>query len=561
MPNSKTETRQEITNRLNHWIDFSLADLVHTDPSAALSAIDEHYQTAVQLNDSDIIVQLLRQKGICNINLSRFVNALTATHQALEVLMTLGSDPRVISCQIDIGLSYYHLGDFPDALEWFETALANSRKYDRQRGIFFSLSNIRDVEVKLGNLEQALSYGQDCLILALEINDGYEIANAQADLGVTYVKLGQKNSNIRLNQAAEQFRTAIDLFKQARASASTNQTHVNGLEVNTLNTQAVALAELGQIENAFIISDQALEVASKDNNPAATADSEKTRGWLLNKTGQTAKAIAHFEIALEIYQQIGTKEPIANVHHELAEARKAFGQHAQAYEHLAKYHDLDVQLRSETAERRAQAFAAKLDLEKAHLEAQMHRIRSEELSELNQQLREQAVLLDKMAREDELTGMPNRRRLDEFAQVAFKQARATNTPLTIAVADLDFFKQVNDLFGHSMGDTVMRILGQMLSDQCPESGLVARYGGEEFVLILPNTTLKQAGILCEEIRFKLQNHNWYDLHPKLAVTISIGMSDDQTALNYERLLSLADLQLYKAKDAGRNCVHPNLDKV
>jgi diguanylate cyclase (GGDEF)-like protein len=157
-----------------------------------------------------------------------------------------------------------------------------------------------------------------------------------------------------------------------------------------------------------------------------------------------------------------------------------------------------------------------------------------------------------------LTGLANRRKLEEFAIQAFAESRVNNSTLCMAIADLDFFKGVNDRFGHATGDNVMRVLGAILRDHCPQGALAARFGGEEFVLILPYTKAEDAFVLCENIRLSLQDYNWKQLHPNLAVTISLGLSDSHEASSHERLLSLADLRLYEAKNAGRNCTRPQL---
>jgi diguanylate cyclase (GGDEF)-like protein len=448
-----------------------------------------------------------------------------------------------------------YLGDFPDCIEWYELALSNSKKHNRPIGIFTSLSNIRDVEMKLGNFEQALKYGQDSLLLAKELQSYNRIANEEAALGTTHIKLAQKSLTTKSSNAVEQFKTGIKLLGQARETEKRGPVH--GLEVDTFNVEAIALAELGQIAKAFITSDKALIAASHNDNPAATADSEKTRGWLYNKTGQFLESVAHYETALEIYQHLGMKDEVAHIHRELTDVCKARGQFNEALDHLEKFYALDAQLRSEAAERRTQALAAKLDLEKVRHDAEMHRIRSEELSALNLQLQEQAVLLEKLAREDELTGLANRRRLEEFALKAFADARQGNGSLCMAIADLDFFKKVNDRFGHATGDDVMRVLGAVLRQHCPEGGLAARYGGEEFVLILPNIKAEEAYVLCENVRISLQNYDWKQFHPDLSVTISLGISDSKEAISHERLISLADLQLYNAKHSGRNCTRPD----
>ena len=558
MPKTTIETHEQMTERFTKLVEV-LPEIIQSDPLKALKSILEARALFVHQDDMFHVAKLAQLEGQCNFYLARYVEALKATYQALDLFEKLETYPQIIACQIELGAAYMHLGDFPDCIEWFELALTNSKKHNRPKGIYTSLSNIRDVEMKLGNFEQALKYGENSLLLARELEDNSLIANELSELGITHIKLAQKDLNTKPISALDQFKTGIALLRQARETAK--RAPIYGLEVNTLNAEAIALAELGQIEEAFSTSDKALEAASHNDNPAATADSEKTRGWLYNKTGQTSESVSHYEKALEIYQHLGMKDEVAHIHRELTDVCKARGQFAEALDHLEKFYVLDAQLRSEAAERRTQALAAKLDLEKVRHDAEMHRIRSEELSTLNLQLQEQAVLLEKLAREDELTGLANRRKLEEFAIEAFTEARENDALLCVAMADLDFFKKVNDTFGHATGDDVMRVLGAVLRQHCPEGGLVARYGGEEFVLILPNTRAKDAYVLCEKIRISLQHYDWQQFHPNLAVTISLGISDSKDATSHERLLSMADLQLYNAKRSGRNCTRPDFSAL
>ena len=554
MTKTMIETHDQVVERFTKLVEV-LPEIIQSDPLRALKTILEARKENLYQSDIFHIAKLFQLEGHCYLGLSRYVEALKATYQALDLFEKLETYPQIIACQIELGLSYMYLGDFPDCIEWFELALVNSKTHNRPKGIYTSLSNIRDVEMKLGNFEQALKYGENSLLLARELKDNSLIANELSELGITHIKLAQKNLINNLNNPLERFKTGIDLLKQAREIAKQNP--IYGLEVNTFNAQAIALAELGQIEEAFVTSNKAIEAASHNDNPAATADSEKTRGWLYNKTGQTSESVLYYEKALEIYQHLGMKDEVAHIHRELTDVRKARGQFSEALDHLEKFYVLDAQLRSEAAERRTQALAAKLDLEKVRHDAEMHRIRSEELSALNLQLQEQAVLLEKLAREDELTGLANRRRLEEFAVKAFADARQKSGSLCMAIADLDFFKKVNDRFGHSTGDDVMRVLGAVLRQLCPEGSLAARYGGEEFVLILPSTTAQEAYLLCEKVRVSLQNYDWKQFHSDLSVTISLGISDSQEAISHERLISMADLQLYNAKHSGRNCTRPD----
>jgi tetratricopeptide (TPR) repeat protein len=407
MPKPKTEN-QDLKQRYIKLIEI-LPDRTQSDPLSALKDILEAREWAIEQNDTESIARFYQFEGNCLHALSRPLEALKATYQALNLFEKLEIYPNIIACQIELGFTYINLGDFPDGIEWLELALGNSKVHNRPLGIYTSLSNIRDAEMRLGNFEQALKYGEQSLLLAKELNSNYRIANEQAELGITQIKLGQKNFDDVPKESIERFKTGLNLLRQAQETSKQNPTY--GFEVNVLNAQTVALAELGQIEVAFEISDLAIKAASHNDDPATTADSEKTRGWLYFKMGQTAKSLIHYEKALEIYSAIGKKDEIANTHRELAKVCKESHQYAEALEHLEKFYELDAQLKTDAAERRAQALAAKLDLEKARHDAEMHRVRSEELAALNLQLQDQAVLLEKLAREDELTGLANRRRL------------------------------------------------------------------------------------------------------------------------------------------------------
>jgi diguanylate cyclase (GGDEF)-like protein len=154
---------------------------------------------------------------------------------------------------------------------------------------------------------------------------------------------------------------------------------------------------------------------------------------------------------------------------------------------------------------------------------------------------------------DELTKLYNRRYFNQQSTFLLEQAKRHPQNICLVLADIDYFKRINDTFGHGTGDEVLRQVAQILS-QTRASDIVARYGGEEFVLLLPNTTLEEATLVCEALRQKIQMHHWLEIHPDLQVTISIGISSNQFYSDLEPLLAQADARLYEAKNAGRNRV-------
>ena len=171
----------------------------------------------------------------------------------------------------------------------------------------------------------------------------------------------------------------------------------------------------------------------------------------------------------------------------------------------------------------------------------------------------QRKLLETLAHIDGLTEIPNRRYFDQALSREWQRSMRYNSPLSVALADVDFFKQYNDNHGHSAGDRVLRILARELRTNLKRPyDLAARYGGEEFGIVLPNTSSEKAALFCESIRAAVENLGIEHGHSPAAgnVTISIGGATLIPAQNMElyTLLELADRQLYRAKGEGRNKV-------
>jgi diguanylate cyclase (GGDEF)-like protein len=176
------------------------------------------------------------------------------------------------------------------------------------------------------------------------------------------------------------------------------------------------------------------------------------------------------------------------------------------------------------------------------------------VAERTQKLEEKSRELEFQATRDNLTGLFNRRYADEYLAREMETCRRERRPLTVAFADIDFFKRVNDLHSHAMGDAVLRRVADVLRDRCRANDVLARYGGEEFLLCFPNTDLREARLVCEELRAAVERSNWRELGLAGGVTISFGIADYRSDASAERLLNRADVRLYEAKHGGRNLV-------
>jgi diguanylate cyclase (GGDEF)-like protein len=176
------------------------------------------------------------------------------------------------------------------------------------------------------------------------------------------------------------------------------------------------------------------------------------------------------------------------------------------------------------------------------------------VAERTQKLEEKSRELEFQATRDNLTGLFNRRYADEYLARELDTCRRERRPLTVAFADIDLFKRVNDLHSHATGDAVLRRVADVLRDRCRANDVLARYGGEEFLLCFPNTDLREARLVCEELRTAIERSNWAQLGLVGGVTISFGIADFRADVSAERLLNRADVRLYEAKHGGRNLV-------
>lgn len=176
------------------------------------------------------------------------------------------------------------------------------------------------------------------------------------------------------------------------------------------------------------------------------------------------------------------------------------------------------------------------------------------ITERTRSLRDKSRELERLASQDMLTGLHNRRHAEGWLARHLGPGVWPAPPLTVALADIDGFKQINDQHSHATGDEVLRRVAAMLREHCRHEDLVARYGGEEFLFCFPRTELREALALCETLRAAVAGMDWSDLGLRHRVTLSFGLAVRRPESSLDSLLRFADERLYAAKHDGRNRV-------
>jgi diguanylate cyclase len=160
-----------------------------------------------------------------------------------------------------------------------------------------------------------------------------------------------------------------------------------------------------------------------------------------------------------------------------------------------------------------------------------------------------------LAQTDTMIGMPNRLAYEKRIEVAFEAWQTAGRPLCVAAIDIDHFKSINDTYGHTAGDAVLRIIGQALLKHVRPCDFVARYGGEEFIVLFDGADEHEALQVCERLRGKIQHLAFHASKQPVRVTASIGLAQFHAGDTPQMVFDRADLALYTAKNGGRNrCV-------
>lgn len=175
------------------------------------------------------------------------------------------------------------------------------------------------------------------------------------------------------------------------------------------------------------------------------------------------------------------------------------------------------------------------------------------LNKKNLELSSKIKELEYLINYDSLTNIYSRQRILEELEKEYKRYKRLNETFTIAMIDIDLFKNVNDKYGHQNGDVVLKIFASIIKSMCREYDSIGRFGGEEFLFIFPSTKMADAKLLLSRM-LEFINNKQIELsdNVKVIITFSAGLAEINPNDTINNLISRSDIQLYKAKDLGRN---------
>jgi diguanylate cyclase (GGDEF)-like protein len=522
----------------------------------------------------DPVSELVSQAEQCFAQ-SKWVDGLQHAEQAWQLVQAADESLR---CRVGLLVCQgrYRTGALSQMLELALPLTAALRTHSSPEALNDFLRMTALVAADAYRFEVSLAYAQEALAVAQSSGDLARLSMSTNVLGCSFERSGDPWQGERLMR---------DAVAQAR-----QQPQVHPLFVALNNLCGVLIGKhyllrdvvpppqaLDPLQTARPFSEEAIALAGQLPDPFFAVFARGNMGELLVHLGEHDKAQLLLEEALALAQSLGVLGQVVRLncslgelalargdvalaantllavlkmqgteqhptvtlrcHHALWRAFAQTGEDKAALSHLSAYMQLERSRATRQLRAQSELFVTRVEAEQARQEARRHRQRAQDL-EVDVRL-------------DALTGLGNRREFDRSWPRMLRDAEQDQTPLAVAMLDLDHFKQVNDRFGHAVGDRVLARLGALLRTHTRQGDLLVRMGGEEFLLAMPQADASHALEICERLRQQVAQQRWAEVAPGLQVTLSLGLAT-MPGHHSGQLLQAADAALYQAKASGRN---------
>ncbi|MCB8875012.1 GGDEF domain-containing protein [Acidisoma silvae] len=509
---------------------------------AALALAQQVHEEALAADDP-----LLRASAATHLSWYCFMQGyyeegLLHVLSARDFYTALGDRPRESWSRAIYAWLLIEVGSPNEALDEAMQALELAETAQEQRLICFALNVVGVVFWMLGQLDRAQEFASRAVAMARGIDQPVDLARWLINLGDIEALIWRQNAEaVALGRIIGLAEEALQLTRESGDAWAARLVICSLTEYQLLAGELTAaadiLAEWDLIEGGagtrsriyYLYARGKLEMAAETLPEAART---------LTECATLTAEISDFEIGVPVCER-------------LSEACAAAGDFAAALTWHREFHARYVRKHTETALIRSRVAA--IQYETRHLQARVEaeQSRADGLEEMNRALAQEAAVLMSASMEDVLTGLPNRRGLERALLAVGSQISGA---YAIAMIDLDHFKQVNDSLSHAVGDEVLRQVATLLKVATRGQDRLFRYGGEEFVLLAEGADTVMSARTCHRICQVMRNWDWSRIHPRLQVTLSIGIAQSAEGANPTEVMALADERLYEAKNAGRDRV-------
>ncbi|MCL1088105.1 diguanylate cyclase [Shewanella profunda] len=522
-----------------------------------------HYVTDLTLCHS----WLLEQSGDIHGAMEGYNKSVTRAYQQED--LKLIADSRSLR-----GALYSYIGDFSSALDDLVTAQNLYESLNLTGWANINLAGIAGSFRRYGDPQSAISYYTKLKEIYVKNNNQELAISVTSDIGLALDELGEHQ------QAIDNYLISYNYFKEHQQEA------VAAVLATNIAFSLIKLDRLSEAEG--YLAKAAPIIDEKD--PPAYSFMKLFMAELKFKQGIYAEALKELTQGEQVFRKLQNDRGLLQLLYLKSDIYFAINNLPAAYQALQEFVTLTKQvdgnyLSHHTTELKVKFSTNRIESENKQL-IENQNLKEQELTLLEKNKSLQLIILlltgcilaivsvfaykqvhrnrqlQIIALTDYLTQLPNRRHIYDQANQYFQQALKQRTPFSLIIFDADHFKQINDNFGHEIGDNALITIANATNALIGNKDLIGRIGGEEFLIILPNTNAERALTLVNELQTHIAHFSAKELPSTLRLTVSAGVAtfdaSNHNALSQDKdfasLLKRADAALYEAKNAGRNCV-------
>jgi diguanylate cyclase (GGDEF)-like protein len=467
------------------------------------------------------------------------IRQLSQAEQVYRAQNDVAAQCRVIT---QLATACCELGEYGEALDGFAQAQKLARQNHDAASARRALVHQSTVHTMLGDFEAA----RESLRSALELPSG-----SAADEGLVVLQFGQVDANEglraalagdgdtvtrRMADAEEHFEVALELLSGTsdRANAITARTQLGA-----------ARCWRGKFKQGLDDLKAAVAEAARSGFKLREVQGRLELGFHLVAAGREQEGLAILAPAMQQAEELGDLRRPADTHERLSALYEARGDFKPALMHHKRYVDVKARLDGRLSTQRARLHEARAELQKLRTQTAALHQRAHDLEQSRSRL-------ERLALEDELTGLANRRAFTKEFDSWCSRARSGPMRFGLVVADIDDFKQINDRFSHLTGDAVLSQLGRIVRANLRDTDFAARLGGDEFALLVADSEGGAAVAAVERLLESVRSWNWSEIGEGLEVTVSVGLCESTSFGDSSELIRRADEALYAAKRMGRD---------
>ena len=488
----------------------------------------------------------LRCLAALNNDAGNYDTALTQSLRALEILEGIqGGKPEINIMILDvlgtISWTYRSFGDYGAAVEFAMKALKAAQALGDRQHESGMLNILSVIYAESNDLNEALEIGQKVIQSCRELGHVRGESIALNNLALTYLELG--NGTKALEACRESLRLAREY-------------EIEAVVVTALSTMGEVYLGIKDFVNAEDYLLQALALSRQHHKGPDEFECQLNLGKVYQFQQKDGAALSAFQSALSLSHASNDRRGEFQCHQLLSEVYEKRREFEAALQHFKQFHELKETVFNENTAKRLAGLRVIHQVETAKRDAEINYLKTIELKKKIEEQKNAQETLEKLVALDPLTGLLNRREFLLLGDREVEHALQIKQALTAVVFDLDHFKQINDAYGHAIGDQVLIHVAKTVSETMRQGEIIGRYGGDEFALLLPGSNSAHAQQIAERLREKMANATIATPKGDLSLTLSLGIAElrETHSAHLDTLLEFADQAMYAAKRAGRNQV-------